>query len=419
VPLEDVIRRGVGDRFHFYAQRVRSLQFNEHDHGRHRHIVSPPVLEHWAVTRSMFPLCNRLSIKTASRVLGPQHVLNLFRPCLTELYLDAYGIQYDAISAAHASGVFRQLTKLDFGVGNTKFQQIKMSDTAWQDLLIDIVSTIMGLRQLEIRIEIRPKDLVVISQLPELSDLNLKQGIPSIPGCLPSEPKPFMRLRWLSIDEAMSCAQVIPFLSFYPSVLEDVWLAIDQVSSTSELVQLAQELAHHTQLQMVIFLSFTCVDGFRLTAEQTLEFLQPFRALKQLEHLWTPSDFTFPISHSSFLELFSSWPCLLGFDINFSDASHPSRSLVLSLHEFFSFLRAHPKLSILPCTIGISTSVGEPLSDFPSASQDNQPSEVDPLRDVAVVEDLAALQQLLKQHFPQVDIYRLWWVECDQNFAFR
>jgi hypothetical protein len=263
----------------------------------------------------------------------------------------------------------------------------------------------------------------VISQLPELWDLSLRiiQGLPIIPLCFPSEPKPFMRLRWLSIDEAMSCAQAVPLLAFYPSVLELAWLEINQVASIAELVQLAQELAHHTQLQMVMLQPFTCVNGFRLTAEQTLEFLQPFRALKQLEHLWTPSDFTFPISHSSFLELFSSWPCLLGFDFNFSDASHPSRSLqvVLSLHEFLSFLRMHPKLSVLPRTIGISTSVGEPSFDAPSISQGSRPPDVEALRDIAVAEDLAALQQLLKQHFPQVDIYRLWWVECDQNFAFR
>jgi hypothetical protein len=384
--------RGLGERFHFYARRVCSLQFGAYNP---KGIVSAPVAKYWADTKDLFPRLTRLLLTDNDAIYSQHTLLNFLRPTLTKVHMIAHSAQYDALLSSCVHNSLRHLKSFEFDLivppeGDTNI-------AAWQDLVTNISSLATDLRQLTIRIDVRYQDLLAFSEHPTLCDLNLRriEDIPSIPGYPGLSVQPFAGLCELVVDEAMRCDQAVSLISFHPSVLEWCWLIIEEVSSFSELMQLAEQLGHHTRLTIVM-ISFTVTNDFAAAETEGLKFLLPLHAINQLEiiSLWTP--FAFSVSSECFLKIFASWPRLVGFDITFT-------SLSLSIPDLFTFLRTHPAFRRLPSAVTISArGLASRLSVEPALEFQAHPLSGPLYVQLEEAEDLDALKQVAKELLPHV-----------------
>jgi hypothetical protein len=398
VSIEEALRRGLGARFHFYAERLRTYWLNTTFYGEYQwadddFIIDEDVMTCWATLEHSFLSVQklRLNLEVLSQIKGPTMLPRfLARGQLLslEVQLTQKPVPRDVITAL--CGVCTSIEEL-FIVGN----HYQLESEHISDMLLYAT----GLRAVRMNMGVSYTHLTYLAMNRYLTRLEIScSNVDALTGMgnVPPLPKGLHALRELIVTDHTSTALLVPALLHAcanPSLVV-CELYLDRAHST--LLSILQSLAHHIHLRCLSIKGAHRYNGEVPSAQMSLI----LNGLRELEFLHLPHCITPRLTEDLLTQTVQSHPQLRDWEMGdepntLEPMPFTSRYSILPLASFIALLEACPYLRQLPVVVSMqdTTSVGR--SVLVTAEYTG------PLR-LIDVQDLEDAKQLVRELFPRV-----------------
>jgi hypothetical protein len=408
--LSDAIRRGPGDRFCYYAKRVRSLVIWDDFDDPFGRTIDPRLFHLWTTTNEVrFPLlCSLTFTDLLMSISEYPHIASTIRALLRlspikdlSLRIFRHETTHDLVQAELRHDILdvcRNLEKLSICDGRKSLEELDepVESTQWSSFIGDMISHATQLRQCTVGLPMNVADIPHVSTLDNLTSLVICEVTPALdhPFALPAGS--FVRLEKLEVAELTTSASVTrSILSFPPNgCLKQIILKYYQPINMDHIHDIRSLLGRHLTLSSISFAPCISQDlvidlDIDMICEQfegMVEFLPPLPHLVSLE--MKPSyrpTIDFP-SIESILQLYPSLHSL-----------HLDNYCPISLTQLLNILGVHPLLRVLPICIrdGRLPPLGTLLHP--------EHFRFGPRLDVMNSVDSPAFRQAIKALFPNVD----------------
>jgi hypothetical protein len=408
--LGDAIRRGPGDRFCYYAKRLKTLEICYSFVDPSSRLIDPRLFHLWTTTNEVrFPLLCSLTFSDFFMSISEYpHIASLIRALLglspiKDLSLRIFDseVDHDLVQAElrhEILDVCRNLERLSVCDGHDSLEESgePVESTTWSYIVGDMISHATQLRHCTVALPITVVDLSHMSTLENLTSLAICEVTPALdhPFALPAGS--FVRLEKLEVAELTTSASVTrSILSFPPNgCLKQIILKYYQLIHMDHIHDIRSLLGRHLTLSSISFIPSIWEDAaidsdIDLICEQLegmVEFLPPLPHLMSLE-MKAPGRATidFPLIEG----ILQLYPSLRSVDLD--------NYCLISLTELLNILGAHPLLTKLP--ICIRDSELPPLSTMLHPERFRFGPSLGVMDDA----DSPTLRQAIKALFPNVD----------------
>jgi hypothetical protein len=410
--LSDAIRRGPGDRFCYYAKRMKSLNVSGIDTGTAGYIfdnlpfltVDPRLVHLWTSTSELrFPLLHSLTFSDRLSSRQYPHIASTIRTLLrlspiTGLSFFIYRDAVDLVQAELGHEILDACRNLEWlSICDIQAELGKSgASTEWSNFVGDMISHATQLRQCTIALPMKAIDFHHLSRLENLTSFTTGEVTPALhhPFVLPAES--FARLEKLEVHERTTSASVTrSVLSFPPNgCLKRVIVKYYQPIDMDHIHNIRTLLGRHLTLSS-ISLESSISDGadfdvFSERVERLVEFLPPLPHLTVLEMIPTERTHIGLPLIESILQLYPSLRSVRVQD-----------PCSISLTQLRNILGVRPLLRELPVRIRIG--------ELPPLGTMLHPERLKfgPILEVSNSADSPALRRTVKALFPNVHTLRL------------
>jgi hypothetical protein len=330
-----------GERFTFYARRVRTLVFERH-WPHHEGFVSPQVLNAWAnAAQQLFPRLHvvRFGIEYALSVADARAVLRFLTPNIDEFYMicpEAFFLDADETAHLKTSGT---------GLRTLGSHGLRGSQQAAQLLASTVISASTRYEIVHLSSPLPSLAITHLGQCPRLRDLDLKLVGPALWN-LPIGA--FGALTQLQIHDSTSELPGMHFTLALPSHVHlqsfSYYLSHrDTLLDHSSLHRFVRHIASWVTLTSIFLRIYLEDDASSL--ENYREIHTHFHALPHLETLKWISNTVVALDNTLLRDFLGACPQLTEWRIFNVDAPQ------VSLPAFVSLLTTHPNIRCLPVQV--------------------------------------------------------------------
>jgi hypothetical protein len=415
--LSDAIRRGPGDRFCYYAKRVRSLViWDDFDDPFHR-TIDPRLFHLWTTTNEVrFPvLCSLTFTDLLMAISEYAYIASTIRALLRlspikdlSLRVFRHITTHDLVQAELRHDILdvcRRLERLSVCDGRKSLEELEELDepvesTLWSNFVGDMISHATQLRQCTVAPPMNVVDLSHVSTLGNLTSLAICGATPALdhPFALPAGS--FVRLEKLEVTEITTSAFVTrSILSFPPNgCLKQIILKYYQPIYMDHIHDIRSLLGRHLTLSSISF-AFSIPEDLVIDSDVDSDIDM---ICDQLEGM---VEFLPPLPHLMSLEMKPSYRTTIDFPLIEGVLQlYPSLRLLhidgycpISLTQLLNILGVHPLLRVLP--ICIRDGRLPPLGTLIHPENFRFGPRLDVMNSV----DSPAFRQAIKALFPDVD----------------
>jgi hypothetical protein len=394
----------LGERFAFYAKRIRTLSFkkffkqNHWPSTREMQVIHPDVYLLWAQVDYLFTrFCGLIISSDFLSIPRSTTALNRFLTLRALTSLEIYrGISNDLTALLECRTNIMEICH--------RLQSLTVvpSATGLTNLVNDMLQHTACLRILRTHLPIRFEHILRLSSSSELRELRLQRVVQ-----VPQNPKllsraAFRSLRSLRLRDSTLSAELSKCLLDFTSnhyfttcslQLEAADLSLD------DLFLVIQHLTKHTTLKRVHILACSEKD-FTSSIIRSATLISTFHSLHKLEVLIFFTNGEFQLNHDIVTNLISACPRLRTWIMR-TKQSHENlwsaTSCPMPFLSFLHLLRHNPSLQELPVSVyDLTTISAEPMASFGAHSYG-------PLLLIEKgEEDTAGFQDLVRSLFPQV-----------------
>jgi hypothetical protein len=396
VSIEEALRRGLGTRFDFYAERLRTYCLDTAFYGEDQWVddnffIDEDVMTCWATLEHSFLSVQKLRLNLEvikgptmlPRFLARGQLLSL------EVQLTQKPVPLDVLAAL--CGVCTSIEEL-FIMGN-HCQQLEPENVS------NMLSYATELRAVRIQnTGLSYTHLSYLSMHRHLTRLELAcSNADALAGMgnMPPLPKGLYTLRELIVIDCTSTALLVPPLLHAcanPSLIV-CELYLDRAHT---ILSILLSLAHHTHLRRLSIKGVHGHNGKIISAQMSLV----LNGLRDLEFLYLPHCITPHLTEDLFTQAVQSHPQLSDWGMGDEPGAlepmpFASRYSILPLASFIALLKAYPYLRQLPVVVSMQDTTSVRRSVPVSAEYIGQLRLIN-------VQDLEDTKQLVRELFPRV-----------------